>query len=278
MKNYIKFSIFIFLVMPIALGAQFNTITATPPKKEKTTNLFEKQKEEQQLEKKHEVIEKVKKEKKASKNDIKKELDSLKMLLIKYSLKKNKQKTLDLQRIEDSIIEIVKNVAINQENYSIKKFDFINDPVDDFSVSKIFMPLNKKLNITSGFGGRVHPIFGVAKQHNGIDLDANYENVYAVLDGVITDSGWDSKGGGKYIKINHSGRFETSYLHLSDIYYKIGEKVKAGYIIARSGNTGNSTGPHLHFAVKEYGNFINPLTFLNDLIKVNNLIALSYEK
>jgi murein DD-endopeptidase MepM/ murein hydrolase activator NlpD len=74
--------------------------------------------------------------------------------------------------------------------------------------------------------------------HNGIDLKADHEDVYAVLDGIITESGWDSKGGGNYIKIKHFNRFETSYLHLSEIYYKVGRKVRAGFIIGKSGNTG----------------------------------------
>ena len=77
----------------------------------------------------------------------------------------------------------------------------------------------------------------------------------------MTATGWDPKGGGNFIKISHSGRFETSYLHLSEIYYKAGEYVNAGFIIGKSGNSGNSTGPHLHFAVKEYGKYINPIHF-----------------
>lgn len=90
--------------------------------------------------------------------------------------------------------------------------------------------------------------------------------------------GWDNKGGGNYIKVRHSNRFETSYLHLSAMYYRAGEPVKAGYIIGKSGNSGNSTGPHLHFAVKEFGVFVNPTQFLNDLIKVNNLISIQNEQ
>jgi murein DD-endopeptidase MepM/ murein hydrolase activator NlpD len=70
-----------------------------------------------------------------------------------------------------------------------------------------------------------------------LTLKAHYENVYAVMDGMVTETGWDSKGGGNFIKVKHYGRFETAYLHLSEIYYRAGELVKAGYIIAKSGNS-----------------------------------------
>ena len=113
--------------------------------------------------------------------------------------------------------------------------------------------------------------------HNGIDIRANYEAVFSVLDGIVVAAGWDTNGGGNYIKINHFDRFETAYLHLSETYYKVGDFVKAGFVIGKSGNSGHSTGPHLHFSVKEWGKYINPTNFLNDIIKVNNLIASNYE-
>ena len=103
--------------------------------------------------------------------------------------------------------------------------------------------------------------------HNGIDLRANYQHIYAVLDGVIIGVGWDSKGGGVYIKVKHQN-FETTYCHLSEVYYRQGETVKAGFIIGKSGNTGLSTAPHLHFSVKQNNEYINPVTFLNDLISL----------
>jgi murein DD-endopeptidase MepM/ murein hydrolase activator NlpD len=139
------------------------------------------------------------------------------------------------------------------------------------------MPLSREISSASPYGDRIHPIFGTSRIHNGIDLKAHYENVYAVMDGMVTETGWDSKGGGNFIKVKHYERFETAYLHLSEIYYRAGEFVKAGYIIAKSGNSGNSTGAHLHFSVRENGKYINPAHFLNNLIKADQLLAASYQ-
>jgi len=211
-----------------------------------------------------------------TKTDLKKEMDSLKTLMKDFTSFNNQK--WNFQQSKDSLIlsSQLKSSEIKTNKTSFSKYDFVSEPEENFS--KIVMPLKNKIQITSGFGMRTHPIFGLKKAHNGIDLRAHYENVYSVMDGIVTASGWDPKGGGNYIKIKHFGRFETAYLHLSEIYYKVGECVKAGFIIAKSGNTGNSTGPHLHFSVREFGQLINPTHFLNDLIKVNHLIATHYAK
>lgn len=204
------------------------------------------------------------------------QIDSLKTIMLEYSLSEKKHEILIPKTNNDSqLLADKKHFFEQNENIekSIKKFSFIKE--EDF-VSKISMPLDKGIIVTSAFGWRTHPIFRTGKMHNGTDLKANYENVYTVLDGVVIESG-NSSGGGKYIKIRHSHAFVTSYLHLSEIYYKAGEYVKAGFIVARSGNSGNSTGPHLHFAVQKNGKYINPIRFLNDLINANNLIATHYE-
>lgn len=259
--------------------AQFNTITPTVPKKSENPKVSEKSNLEELL--------KEKKDKKSwkqvfnitTKSDLKNEIDSLKNVMLKLSLSKSEVKKLDFKKIEDSLIQMMKEKIGNSNEIhsvkSMKTFDFVDEPATSFS--KIVMPLKNKITVTSSYGTRTHPIFGTRKMHNGIDLKAHYENVYSVLDGIVTESGWDSKGGGNYIKVKHFNRFETSYLHLSELYYRVGESVKAGFIIGKSGNSGNSTGPHLHFSVKEFGQSINPSRFLNDLIKVNNLIANHYE-
>lgn len=283
MKSKIKFSSIILVMFCNSMAfAQFNTLTRTSTKKKETV---EKQQEIQKdenvkVEKTEKNNGRIKLFKTKQKVDYKAEIDSLKTLILKYSLSKNKEQKLNYQKIEDSLIQMMKgnftNSNGNNIQKSIKQFDFVNDNQPN-EISKIFMPLKNGLSVTSPFGTRTHPIFGTRKSHNGADLKANYEKVYSVMDGIVTAAGWDSKGGGNYIKIRHSNSFVTSYLHLSQIYYKAGEFVKAGFIIAKSGNSGNSTGPHLHFSVAENGNYINPIRFLNDLIKANNLIANYYE-
>ncbi|MBT2621298.1 M23 family metallopeptidase [Chryseobacterium sp. ISL-6] len=152
-----------------------------------------------------------------------------------------------------------------------KKLDLITEGNNDFREEQVvFMPL-KRMIITSNFGTRFHPVDKVEKFHAGVDLRANGDYVFAVLDGIVTGAGY-SGGAGNYIKIRH-GDFETMYMHLSRIFFSEGDIIYSGDIIALSGNTGKSTAPHLHFAVKENGRYINPIQFLNDLIQTNNALA-----
>jgi murein DD-endopeptidase MepM/ murein hydrolase activator NlpD len=272
------FVIVLILSFQITVFGQFNTLTPTLPKKTESAKAIEQVKETDNP--------KLKKERKSwkdffnitSKAKLKNELDSLKAILKENSSANNKK--WDRQKMQDSLILVAQTkMLIHSQNgkNQLTQYDFVNKPREK-NFSKIVMPLNREISITSPYGTRMHPIFGASKFHNGIDLAANYENVYSVLDGIVTETGWDNNGGGNYIKVNHFNRFETAYLHLSEIYYRVGEFVKAGFIIAKSGNSGNSTGPHLHFSVKEFGQNINPTHFLNDLIKVNQLIATYYAK
>ena len=254
------------------LDAQFNTLMRTKVEKESITSL-DLTIQDQKVEKKGRGIKLLSS---PSKAELKREIDSLKSSLMKNNAPKSKDNDFDFKRIEDSLILILKaNAVLIKKSNSLKTLDFIEDNQQNLT-SRVHMPLKSRISVTSFFGSRTHPIFGIEKMHNGADFKASYEKVYSVMDGIITAAGWDSKGGGNYIKIKHSNSFVTSYLHLSEIYYRVGEYVKAGFIIAKSGNSGNSTGPHLHFSVSENGNFINPIQFLNDLIKANNLIATHY--
>ena len=279
MKTIEKYFIAVLILsFHILVLGQFNTLTYTLPKKIDNLKVIEQVKETDNH--------KPKKNKKSlkeifnmvKKTDLKKELDSLKTLLKEKSSTHNKK--WNTQKLQDSLILVVQNKMLDQiknNKNQLSQYSFANE-ARDMNYLKIVMPLNNEISVTSPYGIRTHPIFGASKFHNGIDLIANYENVYSVLDGKVTETGWDNNGGGNYIKIKHFDRYETAYLHLSEIYYRVGEFVKAGFIIAKSGSSGNSTGPHLHFSVKEFGKNINPTHFLNDLIKVNQLITTNYAK
>ena len=280
MKN--RTTIIVLTIILFASGsslAQFNTLMPTKPHKAEDFKIMETPKEENSNQKKEKKSWKeifnitpkseLKNETESSMKMLTSQIDSLKTMLKNYH-NGNNQSNVDYKKMKDSLFELMQN--FQPEKKQEKDFETTFEGLR----KNISMPLRNRISVTSPYGTRMHPIFGTAIMHNGIDLKANYEDVHAVLDGIITEAGWDSKGGGNYIKIKHFNRFETSYLHLSEIYYKVGEKVRAGFIIGKSGNTGNSTGPHLHFAVKEFGQSINPYHFLNDLNKANNLIATYY--
>jgi murein DD-endopeptidase MepM/ murein hydrolase activator NlpD len=118
--------------------------------------------------------------------------------------------------------------------------------------------------ITSGFGMRVHPIFKRLMFHAGTDFSAPVgTNVIATGDGVVSFSGFD-RGYGKKVILDHGNGYQTVYAHLSKALIRQGQHVKRGEVIAFSGNTGNSTGPHLHYEVLKDNIKVNPTAFFFD--------------
>lgn len=125
----------------------------------------------------------------------------------------------------------------------------------------LFWPTVNRL-ITSYFGYRIHPIWRIRMFHSGIDISGNYgDNIYAVNDGRVIYSGWQS-GYGKVIIIDHGNNMSTLYAHCSSLLVKEGDTVKKGEIIGKIGSTGWSTGPHLHFEIRKNGTPINPLSVI----------------
>jgi murein DD-endopeptidase MepM/ murein hydrolase activator NlpD len=117
-------------------------------------------------------------------------------------------------------------------------------------------------SITSGFGPRLHPIFGSVRNHKGVDIDGDTgDPVVAALSGVVITAGARS-GYGNTIVISHGGGFTTLYAHLSVISVSVGDEVGSGDRIGSVGSTGWSTGPHLHFEVRYEASAIDPLPFL----------------
>ncbi len=144
---------------------------------------------------------------------------------------------------------------------SIKYHIPINQLPDTFTVdcSNYHMPLDMDIaRISSQYGRRWH------RFHHGIDIAIpTGSNIYAAFDGEVRITKYNSGGYGYYIVIRHDNGLETVYGHLDHIMCSVNQRVKAGDIIALSGNTGRSTGPHLHFETRFVGNSFNPATIIN---------------
>jgi murein DD-endopeptidase MepM/ murein hydrolase activator NlpD len=118
--------------------------------------------------------------------------------------------------------------------------------------------------ITSYFGQRMSPWAGRLKMHEGLDVGAPYGTpVHAPADGIVTFSGMKA-GFGKFVQIDHGYGIETIYAHNQSLNVKAGQKVKRGTLLAGVGNTGHSTGPHLHYEVRVNGIAVDPLYFILD--------------
>ena len=116
--------------------------------------------------------------------------------------------------------------------------------------------------ITSPFGWRVHPIFGTQRLHTGIDIGADYGDAIRAADGgVVIHADWMG-GYGNAVIIDHGNGISTLYAHNSQLLVDEGQTVAKGQTVARCGSTGYSTGPHLHFEVRQNGSPVNPLNYL----------------
>lgn len=117
--------------------------------------------------------------------------------------------------------------------------------------------------IGSYFGYRIHPIYKVRKFHEGLDFVSSIgTKVYATGDGVVTSAGRNiADGYGNKIIINHGFGYQTAYAHLSAIKVREGQKVKRGDLIGLVGNTGLSSGPHLHYEVIRNNQHVNPVYY-----------------
>ena len=134
-------------------------------------------------------------------------------------------------------------------------------------MSLVALPL-EKIHINSGFGMRRHPIYHKRIMHNGIDLSARYEKVYSMFPGTVIKVGQDSRSG-KFVTVR-TGDYTISYCHLSQQLVKENEFVNAGTNIAISGNTGASTGPHLHLTTKKDGKAFDPTILIEYVLSVMN--------
>jgi murein DD-endopeptidase MepM/ murein hydrolase activator NlpD len=146
------------------------------------------------------------------------------------------------QTTDDNVVDFY-----DESGKSAKKF-LVRKPVSDGA-------------ITSGFGGRNHPLLGFTKMHTGVDWGSSMGTpIFAAGNGIIEKAGWEG-GYGKYIRIRHANGYETAYGHMSGFARGMeqGKKVRQGQVIGYVGSTGLSTGAHLHFEILINGRFVDPM-------------------
>lgn len=122
-------------------------------------------------------------------------------------------------------------------------------------------------HLASGYGMRIHPVYKVRRMHPGIDFSSPVGTpIYATADGVVEKVEFSFSGYGKMVDIDHGFGYKTRYAHMHGFNVYRGQKIKRGELIGYVGNTGLSTGPHLHYEVLINGKQVNPVYyFFNDL-------------
>jgi murein DD-endopeptidase MepM/ murein hydrolase activator NlpD len=157
----------------------------------------------------------------------------------------------------------------------VKELDEALDQLDALKEEARAFPIaNPALGqpITSGFGVRKDPLLGTPALHSGIDFRAAIGSpARATAPGVVTIAGWNG-GYGRMVEVDHGNGFATRYGHLSRIDVKVGDFVSLGGVVGKTGSSGRSTGPHLHYEVRRNGDAIDPLAFLKAGKKVGKLL------
>lgn len=167
------------------------------------------------------------------------------------------------------LVEKMKDDLMNLEHRALtqeESFTELKDYLAQRSVKLASTPsiLPAKGWVTSNYGSRVSPFTGVPQHHTGMDIANRIGTpVAASADGIVVEARKDGNLG-NYIVLSHGYGIKTTYGHLSEIKVRAGQKVKRGAEIALMGNTGRSTGPHLHYAVSVNGLNVNPEKYIVD--------------
>lgn len=165
-----------------------------------------------------------------------------------------------LENIEKSIQELQTNVQEREQSLLDLRNRLI-DRQERMAAMPSIWPASGQ--VTSRFGYRSNPVLGGGDWHPGIDIANAYGTpIVAAASGTVVFSGWDSGGYGQMVQIDHGNGIETIYGHASQVVAVVGHKVNKGDIIAYMGNTGFSTGTHVHYEVRVNGTAVNPEKFL----------------
>lgn len=164
--------------------------------------------------------------------------------------------------------KLAKQMYIQSKSYN-ELWDLANTKIDILSSIPAIQPISNKdlTRLASGFGWRLHPIYHVNKFHEGLDFTApTGTEIYATGNGIVESVEYSGRGYGNHIIINHGFGYKSLYAHMSKINVKKGDEIKRGNVIGLVGNSGSSTGPHLHYEVHVNNQKVDPINyFYNDL-------------
>ena len=182
----------------------------------------------------------------------------------KYQGLKNESLLIDISKK----IESIEKMLVAQSRSFDQVIELTKTQEEMLKCIPSIQPISNKdlKRIASGFGMRMHPIHKIMKMHAGLDFTAPIgTEIYATGDGVVELAKWNA-GYGKCVVINHGFGYKTKYAHCKKLNCRKGQKIKKGEIIAFLGNTGQSSGPHLHYEVIKNNVKVNPVNyFFNDL-------------
>ncbi len=188
--------------------------------------------------------------------------------------KKELQKVakMDNQELTDGVYKTL-NILYNRVMHQEKSYKEIEHMIRNkeklLASTPAIQPVsNKDLNrLTSGFSYRIDPIYKTVKFHAGLDFSAPQGTpIYATANGVVRVAGNQGNGYGNHVIINHGYQYSTLYGHMYRIKVRVGQSIKRGEVIGYVGNTGKSTGPHVHYEVMKGGRHLDPIYFFyNDL-------------
>lgn len=175
-----------------------------------------------------------------------------------------------INRYDRTNVEITQRMDLRVENIR-HQIDLLNNSLrtvhfksdrkeDELKNMPSISPVNG--NLISGFGNRRHPVSGRIKFHDGLDFACpSGTPLYASGNGVIEAVGYTQNGYGLNVNIDHQNGYHTKYAHMSKAVVENGQRIKRGQLIGYSGNTGLSTGPHLHYEVHYQGVKVDPVDF-----------------
>jgi len=164
---------------------------------------------------------------------------------------------------EDEVSLRMEKLLDLYETYDKMKYEALQLP--------LYMPLDDVVRMTSGFGIRRDPFRHTIAMHAGVDFKSSVNSpVYATADGKVNAAGWEGAYG-RMVEIIHDNGVATRYAHLSSITVAVGDKVRRGDMVGRLGNTGRSTGPHLHYETRVKGRAVDPVRFWQTSYAVQEL-------